>query len=383
MSKANQRLAELEKICLETFERRHEGAIPPQARDRLDRELELVQRLERIEDFLAAAVVGRFAEENDIPLRLFGAGCSSFAAFCLDLTQVDPFRHRLVIERFLGSQTDEPIAFCLEVGKRHLVEVQDFAVSQFGANMIDERLSFVTMPAETSIPHVVARLLSNKGHQFRLATMPADDQRTFELIQAGDTLGIFQLNGATTTKRLTEFLPRTVEDLAFVAAMDSIATGRDGTIGPLAESGIIATCPDEFGSRLGEFMESTHGLIMYQEQIMTLLGRFGHIDLSEGFRFVKAAARGKTEVFAKYADRFIELATEETNREAAEKLFDQIWKAGRYARCKANYVANAMTTYQAAFLKVHFPDEFEEAIHLAGVTGPSVAAGQVDRSGST
>ncbi|MGQ9761280.1 MAG: hypothetical protein ACUVQH_05165 [Thermogutta sp.] len=370
MPKVNQKTAELKTKCVETFERGHGGSLSPPTRERLDRELALVERLGRVEDFLAAVVVGRFADENDIPLRLAGAGSSSFAAFCLDLTQVDPIRHRLVIERFLGSRADEPIPFCLEVEANHLADVWDFAVSQCGANLVDERFQFSKMSADAAIPHVVARLLRNKGRQFRLATIPTDDQRTFELIQAGDTSGIFQLNGATTTKRLTELVPKTIEDLAFAAALESMATGHDGTIGQLVDNGIIATCPDEFGPQLGEFMESTRRLILFQEQIMSLLGRFGHIDLSEGYRFVKAAAKQRTETFAAYADRFIESATKQANREAAEELYRQIWRAGRYARCKAHYVANAMTTYQAVFLKAHYPDGFAEAVRLAAVTGP-------------
>lgn len=320
MPKVNQSTAELETICVETYERRHGGSLSPRSRDRLDRELALVERLGRVQDYLAAAVVGRFADENDIPIRLAGAGCSSSVAFCLDLTQVDSFRHRLVIERFLGSHADEPIPFCLEVDERHLAEVRDFVVGQCGANLIDERFRFSTMSADAAIPHVVTRLLRNKGHHFRLTTMPTDDQRTFELMQTGGTSGIFQVKGATTTKRPTELVPRTIEDLAFVAALDSIATGKDGTIGQLVENGNIATCPGEFGSQLDEFMESTYGLILFQEQIMTLLGMFSHIDLSEGYRFVKAAAKGKTDAFAAYADRFIESATKEANREAAEEL---------------------------------------------------------------
>lgn len=370
MLKVNQKTAELEAICVETFERRHGVSLSPLSRERLDRELASVERLGRVEDFLAAVVVGRFAGENDIPLSLAGAGCSSFAAFCLNLTPVDPIRHRLVSERFLGSTADEPIPFCLEVEERHLAEVRDFAVGQCGANLIDEYFRFSTMSVDAAIPHVVARLLRNKGRQFRLATIPTDDQRTIELIQAGDTAGIFRLNGATTTKRLTELVPRTIEDLAFAAALESIATGHDGTIGQLVDNGTIATCPGEFGPQLGEFMESTCGLILFQEQIMSLLGRFGHIDLSEGYRFVKAAAKQRTETFAAYADRFIESATKQTNREAAGELYRQVWRAGRYACCQAHYVANAMTTYQAAFLKAHFPDEFEEAVRLAAVTGP-------------
>ena len=68
-----------------------------------------------------------------------------------------------------------------------------------------------------------------------------------------------------------------------------------------------------------------------------------------GYRFVKAAAKGKIDKFPDYADRFLESAAKVAGIDAAVRLYEQLRKAGRYACCQADHLANAMTTYQARF----------------------------------
>ena len=99
MNSDNDAVRRLHQLAHEGLEQRYVSHLVEPARARLDRELEIIHRLGLSEDFLALGEIRDFARQEGLPCRLTGAGCSSLICFCLQITDVEPFRHGLLFER--------------------------------------------------------------------------------------------------------------------------------------------------------------------------------------------------------------------------------------------------------------------------------------------
>jgi len=95
---------------------------------------------------------------------------------------------------------------------------------------------------------------------------------------------------------------------------------------------------------------------------MLLLHHLGGLDLYDAYLLVRAAAKRKTTTVDTYRDGIIRHAGEKLGYHLAETLLDTLLEIATYACCMSHHVANAVTTYQAAFLKTHFPAEFASAL---------------------
>ncbi|MDR1569665.1 MAG: DNA polymerase III subunit alpha [Oscillospiraceae bacterium] len=125
------------------------------ARERLEYELSMILRMGYVDYFLIVWDYVRFAKENGIlvgPGR--GSGAASIAAYCLDITGLDPLKYNLLFERFLNpervSMPDFDIDFCYE--RRQ--EVIDYVISKYGADHVAQIITFGTMAARAALRDV-------------------------------------------------------------------------------------------------------------------------------------------------------------------------------------------------------------------------------------
>ena len=98
---------------------------------------------------------------------------------------------------------------------------------------------------------------------------------------------------------------------------------------------------------------------------MFLLSRFGRVELSDGYVSVRESSKGNRAVATECRGRFLRHAIPELGHELAERLFGAIEKSAGLTCCKSHQLANAMTTYQSAYLKVHHRIEFNEVVREA------------------
>jgi DNA polymerase-3 subunit alpha len=103
--------------------------------------------------------------------------------------------------------------------------------------------------------------------------------------------------------------------------------------------------------------------MIYQEQVMQILHRLGGITLADAFSCIKAIAKNKQELVARYREQFIEGACHKgmTTGRAGE-VFERITKYAGYTFNKAHSTAYAMIAYQTAYLKAHYPFEFTSIV---------------------
>ncbi len=201
----------------------------------------------------------------------------------------------------------------------------------------------------------------NKGIEIDLNQIPLDDARTFDLLSAGETTGVFQLEGSGMRRFVRELKPSAFSD---IAAM--IALYRPGPMQHIprfikAKQGLE---PIRFPHpTLAEILKETYGVIVYQDQVLLIVQAFAGYSLGEADIFRKAMGKKIPEVMKKERENFIAGAKKKGfSTRLAGEIFDLIEPFAGYAFNKAHSVSYAMIAYQTAYFKANYPAEFMSAL---------------------
>ena len=186
---------------------------------------------------------------------------------------------------------------------------------------------------------------------------PDNDTKTFKLLQAGQTNGIFQLESQGMKQVLTQLKPTTLEDIIAVNALY-----RPGPMSYIPtyikrkfkEEHITYPHKD-----LEPILEKTYGVLIYQEQIMQIAHQFAGFSLGDADLLRRAISQKKRETITNQQEAFIQgcLANGYT-KEVAEEVFKWIVKFSNYGFNRSHAVAYSKISYQLAYLKAHYPTHF-------------------------
>ncbi|HSG05379.1 MAG TPA: DNA polymerase III subunit alpha, partial [Nitrospiria bacterium] len=210
------------------------------------------------------------------------------------------------------------------------------------------------------------RLINKKKKpegQIEISSISMTDPKTFELLSAARTTGVFQLESSGMRDLLVKLKPEDFEDLIAILALF-----RPGPIG----SGMV----DDFIKRkrgtvkikyeleeLKEILKDTYGVIVYQEQVMKIANELAGFSLGQADLLRRAMGKKKPEEMEKQKVLFIKGAQGRGIPEKkAEKLFDLMAYFAGYGFNKSHSAAYALITYQTAFLKAHYPVEYMAAL---------------------
>ncbi len=144
----------LRHLCDEGIKKRYK-TVTPELRERLDYELNIVHTMGFVDYFLIVWDFIKYAKDHDIPVGPGrGSGAGSIAAYCLEITDIDPIKYNLLFERFLNpervSMPDFDVDFCYE--RRQ--EVIDYVVQKYGRDRVCQIVTFGTMAAKNAIRDV-------------------------------------------------------------------------------------------------------------------------------------------------------------------------------------------------------------------------------------
>ena len=189
------------------------------------------------------------------------------------------------------------------------------------------------------------------------------DKGTFDLLKAGDTTAVFQVESSGMRRLIKRLKPDAFEDIIALVALYRP--------GPL-ESGMVEDFIDRKHGRakvvyphnsLAEVLEPTYGVILYQEQVMQIAQVLAGYSLGSADLLRRAMGKKKPEEMAKQRDGFIKGAVENNIEEnTAAYIFDLVEKFAGYGFNKSHSAAYALLTYQTAWLKVHYPADFMSAV---------------------
>src|SRR5690606_20411979 len=159
---------------------------------------------------------------------------------------------------------------------------------------------------------------------------------------------------------------------------DIIATNAPYRPGPL-EGGMVDQYIEVTNGRrpaeyphavMEEVLSETHGVMVYQEQVMRILNRLGGIELSSSYTCIKAISKKKLPMIAKFREEFLKGAQEKgLDKKRAEELFGMIEKFAGYGFNKSHSTAYALIAYMTAYLKAHYSVEFMAALLSGDIPG--------------
>ena len=229
------------------------------------------------------------------------------------------------------------------------------------------KMDFLGLRNLTVLDDAVANISLNRGFQLVLEDLPLDDPPTYALLGGGETLGVFQLDGGPMRSLLRLMRPDNFEDISAVLALY-----RPGPMGAeshtnyaLRKNGRQEITPihPELAESLAEILNTTHGLIVYQEQVMAIAQKVAGFTLSQADNMRRAMGKKKKEILDAEFVPFSEGMRANGYSQAATKaLWDTLVPFSDYAFNKAHTAAYGMVSYWTAYLKANFPAEFMAAL---------------------
>jgi DNA polymerase-3 subunit alpha len=241
----------------------------------------------------------------------------------------------------------------------------DMYVTQFDNNVVESagllKMDFLGLKTLTLIKDTVKIIKAIHGKELIPDDFPLDDEKTYELFQKGETIGIFQYESPGMQKHMKSLKPTEFADLI---AMNALYRPGPMEYIPLfimrkhGEENIEYDLPE-----MEESLKETYGVTVYQEQVMLLSQKIAGFTKGEADMLRKAMGKKIFTLLQKLKPKFIEGG--KANKHP-EEILEKIWKDweafAAYAFNKSHSTCYAYIAYQTAYLKAHYPAEFMAAV---------------------
>ncbi|MDZ4783103.1 MAG: DNA polymerase III subunit alpha [Planctomycetia bacterium] len=232
------------------------------------------------------------------------------------------------------------------------------------------KMDFLGLRNLTILSKAVDLIEQTTGERVNPYQFPLDDQPTFALLCRGETKGIFQLESGGIRDLLQRMKPDHFRDIIATNALYRPGPIEGGMVDHYIEVKHGRQKPDYPHPVMEEILGETHGVMVYQEQVMRILNRLGGIELSNAYTCIKAISKKKLEMIAKYREEFVKGTQEKgLSKEKAVELFEMIEKFAGYGFNKSHSTAYALIAYMTAYLKAHYSVEFMAALLCGDIEG--------------
>ncbi|MBN8942425.1 MAG: DNA polymerase III subunit alpha [Rhizobiales bacterium] len=259
----------------------------------------------------------------------------------------------------------------LVIGDRPLVQLvplyrdpkTDMPVTQYNMKWVEQaglvKFDFLGLKTLTVLQKAVD-LIKLRGIAVDLAAIPLDDAKSYEMMARGETVGVFQVESVGMRKALVEMKASRFEDIIALVALYRP--------GPMAN--IPVYCARKHGLEQAEYphplmeqvLAETHGIIVYQEQVMQAAQILSGYSLGEADLLRRAMGKKIKAEMDKQRERFVSGCTERGMAKAkADEIFDLLAKFADYGFNKSHAAAYALVSYHTAWLKANYPVEFMAA----------------------
>ena len=239
---------------------------------------------------------------------------------------------------------------------------QQVWVSQYEGTKIEDvgmlKMDFLGLKTLSIIDRCLALVKRRFGTEIDIEQIPIDDPEVFALYSRGDTKSIFQFESGGMKEWLIKLQPERFEDLIAMNAlyrpgpMDYIP---DFVAGKNDPSKIHYDLP-----AMEEYLKETYGVTVYQEQVMLLSQKLAGFSKGKADKLRKAMGKKKKDVLDSLKDSFIKGAVANGH---PQEILEKIWKDweafAKYAFNKSHATCYAWVSYQTAWLKAHYPSEFQ------------------------
>ena len=213
----------------------------------------------------------------------------------------------------------------------------------------------------SSMRHALDEIARTTGEKVDLDRIPLDDEATFRMIRASDTLGCFQIESPGQRELLQKLQPDRWEDLIVDISLFRPGPVKSDMIRPYISRRMTLEQPGYIHPDLRPALRETFGVIVYHEQVMRTIAALAGYDLTYADHIRRHLDR--EDLLPGFRRDFVERATARgVELDAAERTWDAVTQFASFGFCKAHAAAFAVPTYRSAWLKANHPAPF-----LAGV----------------
>ncbi|MDP2777912.1 MAG: DNA polymerase III subunit alpha, partial [Anaerolineales bacterium] len=249
------------------------------------------------------------------------------------------------------------------------------SVTQFEMGILDSlgmlKVDFLGLITLTVMARACDMIEKRHGIKFDLNNIPIDDPKSFELMGAGQTAGVFQVEGGGMTRWLIQMKPKTLDNIIAMVA--------------LYRPGPMQFIPDYIARMHGEaevkyrhpdmapIFQDTYGIPVYQEQLMRAAVELAGYTPSESDELRKAISKKKKGDIEKHRAKFVKGAVEKgMDQSTADAIYMDWEEFARYGFNKSHAADYGVIAVQTAYLKAHYPAEYMTALM-------SASAGQIEK----
>ena len=228
------------------------------------------------------------------------------------------------------------------------------------------KMDFLGLRNLTAIKDCIHLIKQNRGIDFDLKNIRYDDEKVFEMLSSGDTLGVFQLESAGMTDLMKKLKPDCLEHL--IAGISLFRPGAMENIPTYIKEKNSKEKIDFKSKELESIIGETYGCVIYQEQIMLICQKLAGYSLGRASEVIKLVSKKKMQRLQEekpyflYGDAKLNIdgvIKRGMDEQASNKLWDDMTK---YAFNKSHATAYAVLAYQTAYLKYHYRTEFYTSI---------------------
>ncbi len=243
----------------------------------------------------------------------------------------------------------------------------DDIVTQFSMNDLSAagltKFDFLGLKTLTVIRDALKFIEEGRGVRIDISDIPLDDRKTFQLLDKGETDGVFQLESRGMKEILVGMKPDCFEDIIALIALYRPGPLKSGMVQEFISRKQGKTKSTYEVPTLEPILKETYGVILYQEQVMQIASALASYTMGEADTFRKAMSKKNSSEMEKEKPKFLAGALKNKIPEAkARKIFDQMETFAGYGFNKSHSAAYAMISYQTGYLKAHYPVEFMAAL---------------------
>ncbi len=234
------------------------------------------------------------------------------------------------------------------------------------------KFDFLGLRNLTIIDNALKFVEKRTGTLIDIHNIALDDQKTYDLLSQGKTVGVFQLESRGMRRLAKDLKPTKLSDITAMVAlyrpgpMELIPNFLDGKKNPKSIKYLHKD--------LEPILSETYGILVYQEQVMSIAHKIAGYSMSEADGFRMAVGKKKKALMKKEKIKFVEQAVAKGHKkEMVEKLYSFIEKFAAYGFNKPHSVSYALIAYWTAYMKANYPVEYMASLLTAELQGAAGA----------
>ncbi len=239
--------------------------------------------------------------------------------------------------------------------------------TQFEKEQVEEqglvKMDILGLRNLTVIGDALKNIKQSRGLDIDIDNIPLDDQAVYEMLSAGDTDGVFQLESDGMRTYLRALKPERIEDIIAMVALYRPGPLEGGMVNDFIKRKHGETKVEYPHPMLEPVLAETYGVMVYQEQIMQVASTMAGFTLGQADELRRAMGKKKPEVLAAKRKDFLAGALQKgVSEKTANEVFDLMEFFSGYGFNKSHSAAYGIVTYQTAWLRCHYAAEYMAAI---------------------